>query len=348
MKTKPHKNHKEKSQNKNEPTPPKHLNLDDTSVYKMKKVSRFISIQNNFIMHWILQVLQGCSRLCQNHQQILCCDRYYYLMVVARFFLKTDHESERTSREEVALCKSSKFFFLIGGKRICFLSVYVQNKNSQLPKISSANLVWYNISAPAEAVSPVSILFSAGFFLCGVCLFSPYRILFPPSAPVSSHSPKICRKGGLDALNCQSSECVFPTVWQTATWPRTCWGSLQSSFDPEQDKPDIENRGTTTITSVCCSCCCCSCFIMTLFKVISWFNSEKFPNSSPECNSLRQIIIVHQGPWKVSKTSVLFAAARLHSVEFSARRKHKIYLQSQVYLFLYRLPARADNINILR
>uniref|UniRef100_A0A8C4S8W4 Uncharacterized protein n=1 Tax=Erpetoichthys calabaricus TaxID=27687 RepID=A0A8C4S8W4_ERPCA len=37
--------------------------------------------------------------------------------------------------------------------------------------------------------------------LRGVCMFSPCLRGFPPGAPVSSHSPKTCRLGGLAILN---------------------------------------------------------------------------------------------------------------------------------------------------
>jgi len=35
-----------------------------------------------------------------------------------------------------------------------------------------------------------------GHCLCGVCTFSPCLCGFPPGAPVSSHTPKMCRLGG--------------------------------------------------------------------------------------------------------------------------------------------------------
>jgi len=41
-----------------------------------------------------------------------------------------------------------------------------------------------------------------GHCLCGVCIFSPCVCEFPPDAPVSSHSPKMCGLGGLAMLNC--------------------------------------------------------------------------------------------------------------------------------------------------
>ena len=46
-----------------------------------------------------------------------------------------------------------------------------------------------------------------GHCLCGVCTFSPCLRGFPPGAPVSSHSPKMCRLGGLAMINSPS---VYP------------------------------------------------------------------------------------------------------------------------------------------
>ena len=52
---------------------------------------------------------------------------------------------------------------------------------------------------PHSARDPGSIP-AQGHCLCGVCTLSPCLHGFPPGAPVSSHSPKVCGLGGLAML----------------------------------------------------------------------------------------------------------------------------------------------------
>ena len=60
--------------------------------------------------------------------------------------------------------------------------------------------VWLAL-APHSAKDLGSIP-ALGDCLCGVCTFSPCLRGFPPGAPVSSHSPKMCELGGLTKVNC--------------------------------------------------------------------------------------------------------------------------------------------------
>ena len=43
--------------------------------------------------------------------------------------------------------------------------------------------------------------FGLGHYMCGICTFSLCLRGFPPGAPVSSHTPKMCGLGGLAMLN---------------------------------------------------------------------------------------------------------------------------------------------------
>ena len=57
-----------------------------------------------------------------------------------------------------------------------------------------------------------------GSSLCGVCMFSPCWRGFPPGPPVSSHSPKTCRSGGLETLNCPESDWQSICVGLVMDW----------------------------------------------------------------------------------------------------------------------------------
>ncbi len=79
-------------------------------------------------------------------------------------------------------------------------------------------------------------------FLCGVCMFSPSLLGFPPGTPISYHSPKTCRVIGYSKLpvrvnmsmKCCLSLFVSPVInWhfvQSVTCPKVSWNRLQASM----------------------------------------------------------------------------------------------------------------------
>ena len=75
----------------------------------------------------------------------------------------------------------------------------VVNQCSRVNNSSSSTVAQWLALLPHSARDPGSIP-ASGHCLSGVCTFSSCLHGFPSVAPVSSHSPKMCRLGGLAVL----------------------------------------------------------------------------------------------------------------------------------------------------